>query len=74
MIAWGRSATSRSSEWAATWKLVAFNVDLNFADALDGLIVVDFAQTDSGLLDRYVGRDGARLFLEYWERADRTIA
>lgn len=46
-------------------KLVAFNVDPQFADALDGLIVVDLTQTDSRVLDRYMGKEGAAAFLEY---------
>ena len=46
-------------------KLVAFNVDSHFADALDGLIVVDLTQTDARVLDRYMGKDGAAAFLGY---------
>ena len=38
-------------------KLLGFNVDPKFANALDGLILVDLARTDSKLLERYLGKD-----------------
>ena len=44
-------------------KLLAFNVDQQFSNALDGLIVVDLVKTDPRLLDRYMGRAGAAEFL-----------
>jgi putative hemolysin len=44
-------------------KLLAFNVDPNFNNALDGLIFVDLAQTDRKTLERYMGKDGAGEFL-----------
>lgn len=44
-------------------ELVAFNVDRNFANALDGLIVVDLRKTDVRLLERYLGKEGASTFL-----------
>jgi hypothetical protein len=43
-------------------ELVAFNVDRNFANALDGLIVVDLDKTDARLLERYLGTAGAAAF------------
>ena len=43
-------------------ELVAFNVDKNFSNALDGLIVVDLGKTDTRVLERYMGRDGAAAF------------
>jgi putative hemolysin len=43
-------------------KLVAFNVDRKFSNALDGLIVVDLAKTDPRLLERYLGKAGAAVF------------
>ncbi len=57
-------------------KLVAFNVDPHFADALDGLIVVDLARTDARVLDRYMGKEGAEGFLAYHQgiRAARATA
>jgi putative hemolysin len=44
-------------------ELVAFNVDRKFADALDGLIVVDLRKTDMRLLERYLGKEGAAAFM-----------
>ena len=43
-------------------ELVAFNVDRKFANALDGLIVVDLSKTDPRLLERYLGKAGAAAF------------
>jgi Putative hemolysin len=37
-------------------KLLGFNVDRNFSDALDGLIMVDLTRTDPRMLERYLGR------------------
>lgn len=49
-------------------KILAFNVDKDFSDALDGLIVVDLLQTDRKQLERYMGREGLDAFLRYHER------
>lgn len=46
-------------------KLLAFNVDQDFADALDGLILVDLRRTDPKILARYMGKDGAKAFLAH---------
>ena len=43
-------------------KLLGFNVDRKFSNALDGLIVVDLRQTDSAVLERYMGRENAAKF------------
>jgi putative hemolysin len=53
-------------------KLLAFNVDREFADALDGLIVVDLLQADSRQLERYMGKDGLAAFTNFHAQgADR---
>ena len=44
-------------------QLISFNVDPKFNHCLDGLIVVDLKKTDVKLLERYMGADGARKFL-----------
>jgi hypothetical protein len=44
-------------------ELAAFHVDRRFANALDGLIVVDLRKTDSRVLERHMGKDGAAQFL-----------
>jgi putative hemolysin len=46
-------------------KLLGFNVDPDFANALDGLILVDLTKTDTKLLERYLGKNEARTFLEF---------
>lgn len=48
-------------------KLLAFNVDREFSDALDGLIVVDLLETDRSQLERYMGKPGLRRFLAHHE-------
>jgi hypothetical protein len=45
--------------------MLAFNVDPDFSDALDGLVVVDLVETEEKSLERYLGKEGSRLFLEY---------
>ncbi|MFZ5813255.1 MAG: lysophospholipid acyltransferase family protein [Thermodesulfobacteriota bacterium] len=46
-------------------KLLAFNVDHEFSDALDGLIVVDLLRTDRKQLERYMGKKGLAAFLSH---------
>ena len=46
-------------------KLLGFNVDPEFANALDGLILVDLTKTDLKLLERYLGKTEATAFLEF---------
>ncbi|MBL8234718.1 MAG: lysophospholipid acyltransferase family protein [Bryobacterales bacterium] len=46
-------------------RLLGFNVDRDFAHALDGLIVVDLLATEPHLLDRYLGKEAAARFRAY---------
>jgi len=46
-------------------KLLAFNVDTDFSNVLDGLLLVDLHKTDRRQLDRYMTRPGANAFLSY---------
>jgi putative hemolysin len=46
-------------------KLVSFNVDPAFSDALDGLIVVDLLKSDTRLLARYFGQAGLATYLAF---------
>jgi putative hemolysin len=48
-------------------KILGFNVDPEFSDALDGLIVVDLTKTEPKLLQRYLGAAEAARFLN-WQR------
>jgi putative hemolysin len=50
-------------------QFIAFNVDRSFADAIDGLVVVDLMQTEVKLLDRFMGADGSRCYREHWSAA-----
>ncbi len=44
-------------------KLLGFNVDPHFSDALDGLVLVDLRNTERDILDRYMGKENAAMFL-----------
>ena len=46
-------------------QLLAFNIDRNFSDAMDGLIVVDLLRTDRKTLQRYMGVDGTSALLAH---------
>jgi putative hemolysin len=46
-------------------KLLGFNLDPEFSDALDGLIVVDLTKTEPKLLERYLGKAEAQDFLKH---------
>lgn len=43
--------------------ILSFNVDKDFSDVLDGLIMVDFTEVDSRLLGKYMGEDKCRAYL-----------
>jgi len=43
-------------------RLLGFNVDRKFSNVLDGLVVVDLRKTEPGVLERYMGREGAIMF------------
>jgi putative hemolysin len=43
-------------------QFLGFNVDPNFSDALDGLIVADVRKVEGPMLDRVLGRDSAARF------------
>ena len=47
-------------------QFIAFNVDREFCDAVDGLVVVDLMKTETKLLNRFMGPEGARTYCEYW--------
>jgi len=46
-------------------RIIAFNVDRKFSNVVDGLIKVDLMQTDSRMLDRFMGAEGRKLFYRY---------
>jgi putative hemolysin len=51
-------------------KLLGFNIDPRFSNALDGLIMVDLRQTPSAILQRYLGRDAAATFIAHHKASD----
>jgi putative hemolysin len=46
-------------------KLLGFNVDRNFSDVLDGLVLVDLTKTNEAILKRYMGAGAAASFLAH---------
>ena len=46
-------------------RLLGFNVDPDFSNALDGLIVVDLTRTEPKLLERYLGKAESAAFLAF---------
>ena len=46
-------------------KVLGFNLDPLFADALDGLMLLDLTQTSRTTLQKYLGREGLKHFLSY---------
>jgi putative hemolysin len=54
--------------------VVGFNVDPDFGNVLDGLIVVDLLRTDRKVLGRYLGKEGTGSFLEHHRTKDRGAA
>ncbi len=53
-------------------KMLGFNVDREFSDVLDGLVLVDLLQTDRRTLDRYLGKERARDFLALHRAGERV--
>lgn len=50
-------------------KLLGFNIDASFGNAVDGLIMVDLHRTDAKTLQRYMGREQAEQYLAHRRRA-----
>jgi len=53
---------------------VSFNVDKDFCDVVDGLIVVDLLQTDARILRRFMGEKGFETFRNYQSLSARSAA
>jgi len=52
-------------------RLIGFNVDPNFGDALDALMMVDLTSVNPAILNRYLGRQEAARFLA-WHRPPQS--
>ncbi len=46
-------------------KILSFNLDPDFGNALDGLIMVDLLQTETRIMRRYMGEEGYKDFMNY---------
>lgn len=46
-------------------KVLGFNIDPDFGDVLDGLVLVDLCSVDRDVLDKYMGREEAAAFLAH---------
>jgi putative hemolysin len=55
-------------------KLIAFNTDPAFGDALDALMIVDLAALDAAILKRYLGADDAAAYLAVHRDGDAMRA
>jgi putative hemolysin len=55
-------------------RLIGFNVDPAFGEALDALMLVDLMAVDLPILDRYLGRVDAKRFLAYHDVSRQTSA
>jgi putative hemolysin len=55
-------------------RLIGFNVDPAFGEALDVLMIVDLATADSAILNRYLGRRDAAQSLAYHRKAQPALA
>ncbi|HKS76785.1 MAG TPA: hypothetical protein VJQ82_26450 [Terriglobales bacterium] len=50
--------------------MLSFNVDRDFSNVLDGLVVVDLRESSPAALERYMGQDGISRFRRYHELSD----
>ena len=55
-------------------RLIGFNVDPAFGEALDALMIVDLTTVDSAILNRYLGRLDAKQFLAFHQKAQAARA
>lgn len=46
-------------------RLLGFNIDPDFGDVLDGLMLVDLTRTERALVARFLGREGAAMLYQY---------
>ena len=55
-------------------KLLSFNLDPEFSNVIDGLLLVDLLQTERKQLQRYMGREGYQSYLEVQLRPVQNCA
>ena len=49
-------------------RILAFNIDPEFGDCMDGLIMVDIPNTPRKMMDRFIGVEGAEAYLAYHDK------
>jgi putative hemolysin len=55
-------------------RILGFNVDQQFGNCVDGLVVVDLRETEQRILNRYMGTEGADFFLEHHNKQPLQMA
>ena len=53
-------------------RFLAFNVDRDFANVIDGLVWVDLLKSDPRILQRFMGESGVLAFRDYHLRRDQA--
>ena len=53
-------------------KFLGFNVDAKFSNVLDGLLMLDLRKANPELLVRYLGKEGAAVFLDLHAKSSAT--
>jgi putative hemolysin len=53
-------------------RMLGFNVDSQFNDCLDGLIMVNLRETEPKILQRYMDKEGVKTFLNYHADLEST--
>jgi putative hemolysin len=51
-------------------KVLGFNLDPDFSEVLDGLMLIDLLHTDRRILDRYLGKDEAARYLAHHNQGE----
>lgn len=55
-------------------QILEFNVDAQFNNALDGLIMVDLLETEPKILAKYMGKDGVEQFHAFHGKGQQAVA
>ena len=54
--------------------LLGFNVDHQFNETLDGLVMVDLVNTDRRILNKYMGKEALMAFIAYHKSRERMAS
>ena len=55
-------------------QILGFNIDKEFTNALDALIMVDLMNTETKILQRYMGKDGVMKFYQHHQDKEKNTA